>query len=179
MNLRNILIVLLLCGSVFVVLAQKKKKDKQQPAGSTAATINYKEVGAPLPPLKVYTREGKYLTEADIAGNGHLIVMLFNPTCDHCEEQTVLFREHISLFKKTKLVLLAAANMVPHLGYFTNVTKTADYPAIQIGVDSSGYIDKTFRQVTLPQINVYDKDRKLTKMFFGSTPLDSLRQYLD
>ncbi len=180
--MRKLLIVACLSLPVFIAMGQNRKKDKKKETAAVASTnsgIDYKEPEAPLPPLRIYTREGKHMTDQDLKNDASLIVMLFNPTCEHCEQQTIDFRDHIYLFKKTNLMLLAAPGMGPYLGYFTTNTKIEQYPTIQVGLDSAEYIEKTFKYVTLPQINIYDKERKLVKMFYGYTPLDSLKQYIE
>jgi len=144
---------------------------QEQPAG-------YKETGAPLPALKIYTSDGIRLTEGDLANDATLMLMIFSPLCDHCEDQAILFRDNISLFRKTKLVLIAAPSMRQHLDYFVNNTRIARIPKIIVGTDSNNYTARTFRYEMLPQINIYDKERKLVKVFTGSTPLDSLKVYI-
>lgn len=177
--MKNLLTLLCIIACVPMACGQPAKGKKKIKEETHAAPVDYKKIGAPLPPLHIYTRDGLHLTEKDLAGDGYLILMLFNPTCDHCEEQTRLFKEHLSAFKKTRLALLAAGSMVPHLGYFSQITQTADVPELIIGVDSADYIDQTFQQVTLPQINVYNSERKLVDVFLGSTPLDSLQKYIE
>ena len=178
--LRKLLIVACLSSLVFIAFGQKKKNGKNiAVAGAAEQLVNYKEIRAPLPPLRIFTKQGKYLTEKDLSNDAHLILMIFNPTCDHCEEQTFILKKNIFMFDKSNLVLIAAPSMIPHLGYFTNNTKIDGYPTFKVGVDSSDYIDKTFRQITLPQINIYDRERKLVKMFYGITPIDSLKQYIN
>lgn len=159
--------------------AQWRKKNKQVKPNVEASTTNYQEIGAPLPELKFYSREGKYITQKELEGDGNLLIMLFNPTCDHCEDQTILFRDNIFLFKKTKIVLVAGSMMKEHLEYFTNNIKIGSYPSIQVSVDSCNYIEKIFQYKTLPQLNFYDKNRKLMRIFSGSTPLDTLKKYID
>lgn len=158
--------------------AQWRKKNKST-SNVESKSINYQEIGAPLPEIKFFSKEGKYLTQKDLESEGNLLIMLFNPTCDHCEDQTILFRDNIFLFKKTKIVLVAGSMMKEHLEYFSNNTKISSYPSIQLSVDSCNYIEKVFQYKTLPQLNFYDKNRKLTRIFSGSTPLDSLKQYID
>lgn len=179
---RNILIISLLLSSVFICFGQKKKKHhSEDPAAKeqTKDTIDYSAIGAPLPYLKVYDKHGRYIYNKDLENDAHLVLMLFNPTCDHCEDQARMFKDNIFLFKKTKLLLIAGDAMMPYMEYFTATTRTEDYPSIRMGVDSSGYIEKTYKQIALPQINIYDKDRKLERIFYGVTPIDTLKQYID
>ena len=176
---RKIWIVVLLMIPCFFVFAKKKKKQPPKVEVTKTDTIDYRKIGSPLPLVKFFTRSGKYLTNESLKNDAHLIVMMFNPTCEHCEDQAVLFKENIFLFKKTNLVLVAASMMTPHLAFFETNTKIAAYPTIQLSVDSSNFINNTFLYQPLPQINVYDKDRKLIKVFSGATPMDSLKQYID
>jgi hypothetical protein len=176
---RKLLIVACLLAGSFSVFAQKTKSNAAKNAlVAGGEQKNYKEIGSDLPSLRVYRSDGVFLTNETLKNDAPLIIMLFNPTCEHCEDETMLLRDNIALFKKTNLVLIAAAGMEPYLSYFFNNTKIADVPKIQVGTDSSGYIEKTFRYNSLPQINIYDKNRKLVEVFTGDTPLDALKPYI-
>src|SRR5690606_26757857 len=114
-----------------------------------------------------------------LANDAHLIIMLFNPTCEHCEEMAIDFRKNIALFEKTNLVLVAAQGMNKWLEFFLNTTKTADFPKIQIGIDSAHLVEQVYLYKALPQINIYNKERKLEKIFFSNVPIDSLKRYIE
>lgn len=175
---RKLLIAALVCCSVWPSFAQKAKT-KPQAVKAKAENINYKEAGAPMPPLRIYTRQGKYITAGDIKNDAPLMVVLFNPTCDHCEDQARLLKENIGLFKKSHLLFMAAPGMLPYIPYFVNNTRTEDVEKIEIGVDSADFIKNTFLYESLPQINIYDSERKLQKIFTGFTPLDSLKSFIE
>ena len=74
---------------------------------------------------------------------------------------------------------MAAPNMKDYFVFFENVTKVSKHPEINVGLDSAGFIDKTFVYQSLPQINIYDKERKLVKVFTGDVPIDSLKPYIE
>lgn len=178
--LRKLLIITCLLGTVLVSFGQKKKKKKEkEETVAVSATVDYKQLGSPMPPIRMVTTDGKVITQNDVANDANLLVMLFNPTCDHCQEETILLAKNIYLFKKTKALLMAAEGMKDYLEFFESATHVSEYPTLQMGLDSSKFIDKTFRYMDLPQINIYDKDRKLVRIFNGDTPLDSLKQYIE
>lgn len=104
--------------------------------------------------------------------------MMFNPTCGHCEDVTLMLEKNLDLFKDNQLVLISGAAMMPYLDYFQATTKVFDYPRIRVGVDSAGTIEKTFVYNALPQINVYDKQGRLQKIFSQQITIDSLKPYL-
>lgn len=180
---RKLLITILVCCSIFA-FAQQQKSSKQPKAQHTAVKkdtvkVNYKPVGAPMPPLRLITSKGKSIADKDLKNDATLFVMMFNPFCGHCEEVTEQLKQHIGLFKNTKLVLIAASSMLPNLEYFENNLKTSECPAMIIGADTSGFIDNTFLYNSLPQINIYNKDRKLEKVFTGDVAMDSLAKYIE
>ena len=195
--------VLVLCCllSATSTLAQERKNTEKQ----TASETDYMQPGAPMPPLllvsyydtgnfqkKKPSRRRKadatdetpqmavrYMTNKDLDNGANLFVMLFNPTCSHCEDATALMEKNIALFKKTKIVLMATNIMKPYLPDFIRSLHTADYPQIYVGTDSLNFISKVFLYSALPQINVYGKERKLLKIFTGEVELDSLKRYIE
>lgn len=165
--LRNLLIIACLLSTTTVFAQGTHKK------------VNYKSIGKPLPPLRVVTMNGKVITNKDVDYHANLVVMLFNPTCEHCQDQTELLEKNIFLFKKSKLLMIAAPSMGPYLQNFITTYHTDQYPnTITVGLDSNHTIDNTFLYESLPQINIYNSDRKLIKIFTGNKPIDSLKRYI-
>ena len=193
----------ILIFSALTVTAQQKS-ELMTPVGD--ANIDYKQVGAPMPHIVLWTFDSvriykrkrvqidlthirlvqkkpkmmkpKIIVDKDLNNKANLFVMMFNPTCGHCEDQTQLFERNINLFKKSKLVLMANPNMTDYLPNFIKSFKVKDFPQISIGVDSGSFIKETFLYSALPQINVYSPDRKLIRAFAGEVPIDSLKQYI-
>lgn len=110
---------------------------------------------------------------------GNTLIMLFNPTCEHCMETARAIIKHLPDFSKTRLLLLAMPEMKTYLSFFDAMTKVTKYPEITMGVDSANSFNKMSNYGLLPQINIYDNNRKLIKVFNGDTPIDSLIQYAE
>jgi len=124
--------------------------------------------------------EGKLvLTNEDVDNGANLFVMLFNPTCSHCQDETAILKNNISLFRKSKVVMMASPVAKPYLPDFVNMLHMLDYPVFSVGVDSAGYQQNTYMYLALPQINIYDHDRKLIKVFNGEIEIDSLKKYIE
>ena len=105
--------------------------------------------------------------------------MMFNPTCSHCEDETALLEKNIFMFKNTNLVLMANPGMKQYMPDFVNRLHITEYPSIHVGIDSADFINKVYLYQTLPQINIYDRDRKLIKTFNGGVSVDSLKKYAE
>jgi hypothetical protein len=179
--LRKLLILVCLTSTMTVAFAQKKKKGKGKEEQNTAAVpaINHKEVGAPMPSIRLVTKQLKVVTDKDVKHDGPMFVMLFNPTCDHCITTANIIRKHEELFKNTKMLLMATPNQITNLQYFEDLTHYPQSKLLTVGVDSAGFIDRTYTYSALPQINVYDKDRKLVRIFNGEPTIDSLKPYIE
>lgn len=119
------------------------------------------------------------LTNKDVDNGANLFIMLFNPTCSHCEDETALIEKNIGFFKKSKFLFMATPIMKPYLPDFVNMMHITDFPEFRIGIDSAGYIDNMFLYQALPQINVYDHDRKLLRIFSGEVAIDTLKKYME
>jgi thiol-disulfide isomerase/thioredoxin len=165
-------------GTHGVSLSKGKKAIPEPLPPTNQLEADYKSVGSPMPPLRVVAPSGQVFTDSSLKNEANLFVMMFNPTCEHCEDMTRALEKDIALFKSSALVLMATPNMGPYLEYFDKNTKYSQYPTIKVGLDSSKFIDHTFTYQSLPQINVYDKDRKLIKSFSGINTIDSLKPYI-
>jgi len=84
------------------------------------------------------------LTNADVDNGANLFIMLFNPTCSHCEDETAMLEKNISLFRKSGFLLMATPPMKPYLPDFVSLLHVKEYPVFSIGVDSSDYMNDVF-----------------------------------
>ena len=189
--LRNIIIAIILFTGL-TSFAQQAKKGPGKTAIAATPQVDYHAKGAPMPEILLITfdsirtkglfRKKKMIplliSGKELENNANIFVMLFNPTCGHCEDQTDLFEKNMALFKKTKLVLMANKIMQPYLPDFIRNHHVKEYPKITIGMDSLDFINRTTLYSSLPQINIYSPDRKLIRTFCGDVSIDTLRQYI-
>jgi protein-disulfide isomerase len=117
-------------------------------------------------------------TNKDFDNGANLLVMMFNPTCSHCEDQTEMFESYIQYFNKTKIIFVSTPQMRQYLPNFQKSYHTFEYPTFTVGTDSSGFVDKMFMYKALPQVNVYSADRKLIRAFCGEVSVDTLKKYI-
>jgi hypothetical protein len=195
------------CIAILLPALLWAQTDVKTTENATLPNIDYKQAGAPMPPFmfmsyndttpaarkpevmaKKYTpqqlaertaNDYTFMNEADFDNKGNLFVMMFNPTCSHCEDVTFMLEKNATLFKKTKVVLLANRMMNMYIPYFAERHQIAYHPFMYIGYDSSRFIDNAYLYQALPQINIYGPDRKLIKTYAGEVPMDTLKKYID
>lgn len=200
--LKNIL-PLLLAFTTLAATAQQKNANQPKPVPKPEEKIDYERIGSPMPPLLLVTldtfppgkkqdklikrtpglmrspQNTKVYSDKYFDNNANLIVMMFNPTCGHCEDQADRFSGKIDSFGKTRLILLANQQMKVYLPNFIKNHHTTDHPAVMtVGYDSTDFIKNTFLYQALPQINIYSPDRKLIRTFSGNVQMDTLMQYM-
>jgi thiol-disulfide isomerase/thioredoxin len=140
--------------------------------------LSYREISSVLPPMRVIDTTKQEYTEKDFNDKNHFFMFLFNPTCGHCIQMAKLVGDHIKEFKKNQVLFLAGPAMLPYMPSFYQASGIGKYPQVKVGIDSAGTVDRLYNYKTLPQINIYDAKRRLVKIFYGDTPLDSLRKYI-
>ena len=118
-------------------------------------------------------------TGDDFMNKSPLLVMIFNPNCGHCEDQAERIMKRIDMFRRSKLVMITdTMNNVylPHFIQAFGLDKHKD--VVTVGADLNGFIKEAYLYQALPQICIYDKDRKLVRNFAGGAAMDSLAQYI-
>ena len=152
------------------------------PGKATTAPIDYEHTGSPMPSVRLVTVDSiaRIYTHKDLDNNANLLVMMFNPLCGHCEDQTELLVKNIAVFKHSKLVMMVEPEMSPYLPNFIWAFHLKDHAEIiKVGLDSARFIKNTFLYQALPQINIYNRDRKLIKTYCGGVSMDTLMQYIE
>lgn len=167
-------------GSPMPTLLMREYHDTTR-ADQAAATNNKKakKRSKKSPPADAGTDLYTTTTGKDLDNDKPLFVMLFNPTCSHCEDMTMMMTNNIESFGKSKIVLLATKPMAYYLPDFAQRHHIAKYPNMHIGYDSTNFVDNMFLYQSLPQINVYGRDRKLLKTFKGEVPVDTLVKFVE
>lgn len=181
--LRIILLITIMYGAVCTTYAQKRKKKEANSIQKTDVividTVNYRAIGAPMPALDIITKDNVRLTGKDFSKAGNLFVMIFGPECDHCQNLTLELEKNIAKFNLTDIVMICHPSLKEKLEFFNNITRHHKYSNIYVGIDSAGFIPKTYPYGTLPYINVYDKDRKLIKTFTNEASFKDLEPYVE
>jgi|SRR5690606_9624031 len=140
--------------------------------------VTYKNIGSPLPEIRIAEENGRIHTNKDLKGDRGSLLIMFNPTCDHCVVMGKTICENAEKFKGVPIAFMAGPNLMSYLGFFFQETNLRNCPSVVVGVDSINAANQLFLFNSLPQINIYDKNQKLVKVFSGDVPVDSLTYYL-
>lgn len=168
-NTIRIILAVIFLGSTLPLTAQ---------TFSDPVAKKYQTKGAPLPQLEIKTLDNKTLTNKDLKTEGHLFLVVFNPTCDGCIKMAQQMLKNTNYFTKSKVVFLVQPKVKAYIPEFLEKTELDKYPDFILGIDNNYSIDKIANYGSLPMINIYDKNQKLVETFNGFTPLPYLTKFL-
>ncbi len=169
----------LLLSISFATLASAQERGKE------TVIVHHKNLGAPMPSFEIKTNEAKINTDRDFEAFDNLVLILFNPTCDHCINLGKEIAANPKVFKNTAVVYIAANGMDDYLKYFIdqtgldkvlgkNIVMGVDQtPNAGLGNSFSVFLAQLF-EYQLPQVNIYNKERKMIFKRSGAIALDEI-----
>ena len=190
-------ILFVLCFSIiFLCHAQDKKSTKRMEeqvriAKEQQAALKHAQVkenepnkqpftipGSVLVPLKITTRAGAIMTQDDLPKGQPLMLVLFNPMCDHCQKVATTLQEHIDVFKDITVVFLTGLNLINEVQNFITASGIIEGRTIILGGTDMELSSKIFMSKGIPQMMLYNKDHILQHTFFETLNIDSTLHYL-
>ncbi len=117
-------------------------------------------------------------TKSDLKKNRPVLIMLFNPECEHCRHETEAILQRMDEFKKIQIVM---ATMMPMnmLRAFCDRYSLERYPSIIAGKDMENLLPSFYAISNLPLLALYDRKGRLIEAVEGSLPVDQLLAKFD
>jgi thiol-disulfide isomerase/thioredoxin len=121
----------------------------------------------------------KVFNTADIPANKNIILMMFNPTCEHCVEQTKLFIEREKEFPNTFFLFMTGDQMEDYAADYLKQSGFENKENWILGFDINKATNGLFAYKALPQIMIYSQDKILLDVFYKDTPINKILAALD
>lgn len=151
----------------------------QQASQEQSSDKSAKDIGAPVPEFTFSDKESNVYTRDDLNKEKGVVVVLFNPTCDHCQDfarEVVKYQKE--LLPLADIIFVGAKDMKPYLEKFIDETGLNEVPEVKVGAERSDLIQDLFEYKSLPQINVYDKRHKMVWKKNGGSTAEEVLLYL-
>lgn len=116
-----------------------------------------------IPPFNMVLSDGVTYHNADkVEKNKPLMIVYFDPECQHCQEFTKKLVKNISKFNTVQIVMICSVPGLPPLKKFVDMFGLTKYPSIKAGTEGMYQTTLKFYDVdTTPFVALYDKDQKL------------------
>lgn len=161
----TLLFTLVLCGALFLIYLTIKKISAKEIIAkkvSTLSTVNL--LGLDSTTFKIPTDK-------------NVVLVFFNPGCEHCQYEAMGIRENIKDFKNATLVFLSSEplNAIRH---FSTQYDLDHFPFVHFTKINNEEVFDTFGTLSVPHIFIYGEDRKLIKEFKGETKIEAILKYI-
>lgn len=152
---------------------------KQAPGTEGQKTHPEAAVNSLLPPFRYVTHQGKFITNKDIPANKPVIMVLFNPTCDHCMRAAQLLKENRNLFSNATIVLVTfVSNFAELEGFVLSQGLSMEKNFFICAAEEKAITSYFMPNYILPQVLVYNKQHRLKKIFYEIIQADSTHHYM-
>ncbi|HKC37307.1 MAG TPA: redoxin domain-containing protein [Chitinophagaceae bacterium] len=127
-----------------------------------------------IPSFKITLSNNKTLNAADLPKGKPLVLIYFDPDCDHCQKlMTELFKK-INSFKKVQMVLVTF-KPVTEVAAFEKKYGTRNYPNMKVGTEGTlFYLRNYYKLIKMPFTALYDKKGNYNYSYRDETPVDDL-----
>jgi len=127
-----------------------------------------------LPPFKMYLSNNSIFSAAELPKNKPIIVIYFDPDCDHCQKLMNDVFKKINSFKHAEIVMVTF-KPVEEVVAFEKKYKTHSYPNINVGTEGTTYqLRNYYKLIKMPFTALYDKEQKFNYSYGQDVPIDEL-----
>ena len=131
-----------------------------------------------FPPVKLLLADSSTFTKEILPKKQPVLLMVFSPTCEHCQHETEELVKNIDKFKKITIVM---ATMMPYdsMMNFRSKYGLAQYDNIIIGQDTKFFLPPYFDIHNLPFLAFYNKKGNFVSIFEGNLPMNKVLAELE
>jgi hypothetical protein len=130
-----------------------------------------------VPTFKLLALDSVVFTQTILDNDKATIIMLFNPGCDHCQQQLKLLLSMPEIAVTTNLLLTSTEPLKKLQDFYTKFD-LQKYPWIHIGKDYTYYLGGYYRPKTIPVLAFYNKQKQLTFFKQGNVPKNEISDAL-
>jgi thiol-disulfide isomerase/thioredoxin len=130
-----------------------------------------------LPPFSLLSIDSVAFTQDILDSGKNTILMLFNPTCEHCRKQMERFLSMPEFYGSVQLVLISIEDL-ENTRHFSKRYHLGNYPFIHIGKDFKRFFISYFMAQTIPVLAFYNKKKELVFFKQGDASETEIREAL-
>jgi hypothetical protein len=149
---------------IFLILGCHQTDERKQLAGI-----------ASLPHLKMLAMDSSTRLLPDDAPAGcPVILMYFDPECEHCVKETGDLMQHLAELKPAKVYMVSNTTSHESLQAFYQKNHLNRSEGIFFGEDYNYSFFRLYKPTTVPYIAIYNSKKRLVKIYQGETNVNSI-----
>lgn len=120
-----------------------------------------------LPNFTLLNKDSVEFNQTVLQPNKRTIIMLFNPECEHCQQQLQLLLSMPEV-KQSAQIVLSTTETLEKLNIFYKKFNLQQYPFIHPGKDHHYLFGKLFQPKTIPVLAFYDSKQQFVSLYQGN-----------
>lgn len=156
---------LIFLASLSIVACTQTKKET---SASEARTVG-------LPAFMMTLTSGEALMTNTLPGR--LVLIFYNPACDHCQREAEAIRTGLGVFQNYSLYFIAA-NSLEEIRQFAKDYDLEGHQNILFARAEVADVIREMGPMGTPALFIYSSDKQLVKKFDGETKVEEIVKYL-
>jgi len=170
--------IFLLCSLISITFFSFSQSDsaKKSPSYNQQDDVTlppYKRFPT-VPPLKLLLLDStSYFTKQDLKKNKPVLIIVFNPDCEHCKHETEEIIKNIDSLKNVQIIM---ATIMPFdlMKSFYEKYDLQRFQNIIVGKDVQYTLPSFYQMHFMPYLAMYNKKGNLLATFEGSMKIEDL-----
>ena len=127
-----------------------------------------------LPPFTMISLDSSRILKSETIPKGKSIVLiLFDPTCEHCQQLTEAIVKNNEKLQNVRFYLVSDADP-GDIDTFINSRHLDKFSNIYVGRDYEFSFDRAFTPSSVPYVAIYNSDKRLSRIFNGDINIESI-----
>jgi thioredoxin-related protein len=127
-----------------------------------------------VPPFRLLQVDSSsYFTKADLKKKKAVLIILFDPSCEHCKHETEAILNNIDSFKNVEIVMATNASFDKMKEFYEHFG-LANVRNIHVGIDYQTILAPFYMIRNLPYLAMYDRKGNLISTFEGTMKIEKL-----
>ncbi len=128
-----------------------------------------------LPVLHLTTTDGQLFS---FPKQRAIVLVIFDPTCEHCQREAQDVEEHIGSFSESTMVWISTASPT-EIKQFCSNHLLATRKNIHFTNIHNDELQRSFGSAIVPYILIYNKEGRLLQEFKGETKAEAILKWLE
>jgi len=160
---------ILLAALILGACSTPEKRNSEEVKGTSVPAAQ--QIKSDLPNMFVFRTDGEKIETRSLTGK--VVLILFQPECDHCQREAVEIEKNIAAFKDYTLYFISADTQ-PKIRKFGTDYKLDKHSNIFLGQTAVDSILSNFGAIDAPSVYIYNASGKLVEKFNGETDINRI-----
>lgn len=127
-----------------------------------------------FPPVKLLKADSSgYYSKENLPKKTPVLLMLFNPECEHCQHETEEIVKNIDKFKDIQIIMTTNVPLV-QVRTFIEKYGLGRFKNIEVAQDTHYFLISYYQLRNFPFLAFYNKKKELISVFQGSMPMEKV-----